>query len=103
MLFGILVFAAIIFFITHVLLLLSSFSRKKLLAKRYYYSHFTLWLTGIVVFILASVYQGTQRSGFLDFFNTSFSRIMILCFTLFLSVLAHLVVRLLVLPIIRRS
>ncbi|QHS55965.1 hypothetical protein GWR56_10615 [Mucilaginibacter sp. 14171R-50] len=100
--FQILITAASVLFALHVILLLGSFSRKKVLAKRYFYSHVSLWLAGIAVFALATICHGTQRSGFLDFFDTTFRRIMILGFTLFLSAVAHVIVRLLVLPIIRR-
>jgi len=102
-LFNILIAAAIILFVSHVALLLASFQKAQLVSTRYFYSHLTLWLTGGLVFVLALLYSGAGRSGFLDYFDTPFKKGMILVFTLALSLVAHSIVRLLVLPLLRKN
>ncbi|WP_183557528.1 hypothetical protein [Mucilaginibacter sp. SP1R1] len=98
-----LVIAAIFFFITHVALLVASFTGSKFASSRYFYSHLTLWLTGIIIFVLAIAYSGTNQSQFLDYFNTTLRRVMILVATVALSLVAHSIVTLLVLPLIRKN
>lgn len=90
-------------FIAHVVLLLASFSRSGFSNRRYFYSHLTLWLTGLSVFFLAFKFSGTHASGFLDYFNTPSKLAMILGFTLVLSVIAHGVVKGLVLPALQKK
>jgi len=102
-LFYMLISAAVILFISHVALLLVSFKRSQLIRSRYFYSHLTLWLTGALIFILAILYSGSDRSGFLDYFDTALKKGMILAFTLALSLVAHAIVRLLVLPLLRKN
>jgi len=97
-----LILVAVIFFITHVVLLLTAFPQSTLARKRYFYSHVTLWITGFIVFALALLYAGSGRSGFLDYFNTPIKMGMIIIFTFTLSLLAHLIVRFLVLPLLER-
>jgi hypothetical protein len=92
---------AAIFFITHVVLLLLSFPQSQLAQRRYFYSHLTLWLTGLVVFILAWFYNG--ESGMLAYFDTPLKKSMILVFTLALSAVAHSIVRLVVLPLLSKN
>lgn len=101
--FYLLIIAAAAFFIAHVVLLLASFNGSKLQSRRYFYSHLTLWITGTVVFVLAILYSGSNQSGFLDYFNTPFKKAMILVFTFALSFVAHTIVRMLVLPMLRKS
>ena len=101
--FYLLFIAAAILFIAHVALLFTSFPQSRLLPKRYFYSHLTLWLTGGSVFILALLYNGSGRSAFLDYFNSPLKLRMILVFTFALSLVAHSIVRLLVLPMMRES
>jgi len=48
------------------------------------------------------LYAGSGRSGFLDYFNTPIKMGMIIIFTFTLSLLAHLIVRFLVLPLLER-
>ena len=98
-----LIIIAIVFFITHVALLFTSFPKSELAGKRYFYSHLTLWLTGLAVFTLAVLYAGSGQSAFLDYFDTPFKKAMILVFTFALSLTAHLLVRLLVLPLMRKN
>jgi hypothetical protein len=98
-----LVAIAAIFFITHVVLLLLSFPQSQLAQRRYFYSHLTLWLTGLVVFILACFYSGIDGSGMLAYFDTPFKKSMILVFTLALSAVAHGIVRFVVLPLMHKN
>lgn len=89
---------AVVLFVAHVVLLLASFRRSGFSNRNYFYSHFTLWLTGVCVFLLAWQYRGQGISGFLDYFNTIDRLLIILAFTAALSLVAHLIVRYLVLP-----
>jgi hypothetical protein len=98
-----LIIGAVIFFIAHVVLLLLSFSKSALISKRYFYSHLTLWITGVLVFSLALLYQGTGRSAFLDYFDNTTKKTMILVFTLGLSLVAHILVTRLILPAMRKT
>jgi hypothetical protein len=101
--FYLLIIAAAAFFIAHVFLLLASFSGSHLVKKRYFYSHLTLWITGLVVFAMALLYSGSNQSGFLDYFDTPFKKAMILVATFALSFVAHAIVRYLVLPLMNKS
>jgi len=101
--FYLLIVAAIIFFLTHVILLFTAFPKSKLASTRYFYSHLTLWLTGVIIFVLAILYSGSGQSHFLDYFNSPAKKGMILVFTLALSLTAHAIVRLIVIPLMRRS
>jgi hypothetical protein len=101
--FYLLVAAAIIFFIAHVALLLASFPSSGFVTSRYFFSHLTLWITGIVVFVLAQLYSGSNQSGFLNYFDTPFKKGMILVVTLALSLVAHSIVRFLVLPMLKKA
>jgi len=98
-----LIFGALFLFITHVALLLASFPKSQLASSRYFYSHLTLWLTGAFVFVLALLYSGSGRSAFLDYFDTSLKKALILVFTFALSLVAHTIVKLLVLPLLRKN
>ncbi len=90
-------------FLAHVILLFTAFPNAQLAQQRYFYSHLTLWLTGGVVFILALVYAGTGQSSFFDYFDSPLKKGMILMFTVALSLVAHTIVRLVVLPLMRKS
>lgn len=98
----ILTFAACSFFVAHLVLLLISFPKSELVQKRYFYSHLTLWITGILVFAMSVLYSGNGQSSFLDFFDSTFKTAMILVFTVALSTLAHLVVKFLIVPALRK-
>jgi len=100
--FYLLIAVAAALFIAHVTLLLLAFPKSQLAGTRYFYSHLTLWLTGLIVFILALLYSGSGRSAFLDYFNSFPKQVMILAFTLALSLVAHTIVRLLVLPLLSK-
>ncbi|HEY4338211.1 MAG TPA: hypothetical protein VGM89_20025 [Puia sp.] len=93
---------AVLFFILHVGYLLASFPGGGFNKKRYFISHLTLWLTGLLVFLLATLFAGKGVSAFLDYFDTTTKRLMILAAAAALSLIAHIIVRWLVLPT-RRS
>jgi len=85
-------------FIAHVLLLFTSFPEKGFQSTRYFYSHLTLWLTGVTVLVLAILYAGNGLSVVLDFFDTPLRKAMILVVVTVLSLTAHTIVKTLVLP-----
>ncbi|MET1055813.1 MAG: hypothetical protein ABWY16_10940 [Pedobacter sp.] len=99
----ILILGSALFFIAHVALLFTAFPKSELARKRYFYSHLTLWITGVLVFSLAMLYSGSGRSNFLDYFDTTFRKLMILVFTLALSFVAHLIVTRLVVPLLQKG
>lgn len=99
----ILISVAVILFIAHVILLFTSFSNAGIIPSRYFYSHLTLWLTGLSVFALVALYSGTNRSAFLDYFDTWMRKSYIVLFTFGLSLVAHAIVTFLVLPLLRKS
>ncbi|WP_158799246.1 hypothetical protein [Pedobacter sp. L105] len=101
--FYILILASIIFFIAHVALLFTAFPQSKLARKRYFYSHLTLWITGLFVFALALLYSGSGRSAFLDYFDSTTKKVMILVFTAALSLVAHSIVIWVVVPMLRNN
>ena len=90
-------------FLAHVILLFTAFPKSQLAQKRYFYSHLTLWLTGLTVFTLAVLSSGKGESTFLDYFNTPIKKGMIIVFTLALSFVAHTIVRMLILPIMNKG
>jgi len=78
-------------FLTHVGLLIASFGRTRFYHNRYFYSHITLWATGLMTFLLAVLYGGGHLSTFVDYFDTPVKKGSILLVTLFLSLLAHII------------
>ena len=94
--------AASVFFIAHVSLLLSSFGKGRFYSVRYFLSHVTLWVTGFLVFFLALLFQGKGISPFLDYFDTPVKKGMILVGAAFLSLVAHSIIKYMVLPARRR-
>ena len=101
--FYILISVAVIFFIAHVALLLTAFPKSELARTRYFYSHLTLWITGIIVFIIALLYSGSGRSSFLDYFDSTTKKVMILVCTAAISLVAHSIVKLLVMRMLGRN
>lgn len=95
--------AAAGFFLAHVILLFTAFPNSQLERQRYFYSHLTLWLTGITVFILSLLCSGTGHSAFLDYFDSPVKKGMIIAFTLALSLVAHTIVRSVVLPLMSKN
>lgn len=85
-------------FVAHVILLFTSFPAKGFKNARYFYSHLTLWLTGITVFALTMLYAGGGQSVLLDYFDTPLKKVLILVVATVLSVIAHMIVKTLVLP-----
>ena len=90
--------AAAVFFLAHVFLLFTSFGRERYSKLKYLWSHLTLWICGILVFTLTSLYAGTGESAIVDVFDTPVKRWLILVVTAALSIVAHTIVRRLVLP-----
>lgn len=101
--FYLLIATALILFIAHVVLLIASFTGPQFASSRYFYSHLTLWFTGITVYILAMLYSGKHRSGFLDYFDTPLRLAMIIAFTFSLSLVAHGIVKFIVLPLVHKN
>lgn len=89
---------ALLFFLAHVGLLFTSFGRENYRKGRYFYSHLTLWICGGILYILARLYAGKGESNLLDVFDTPGKQALILVVIVALSLTAHTVVRLLVLP-----
>jgi hypothetical protein len=97
-LFAILAVLAIVFFVAHVFLLFTSFGEKGFQKRKYFWSHATLWICGVIVFAMASLFAGQGVSAIADVFDTPIKRMLILAVVAALSLVAHTVVRLLVLP-----
>ena len=90
-------------FLAHVILLFTAFPNSQLARQRYFFSHLTLWLTGVTIFILALLCSGTGHSAFLDYFDSPIKKGMIITFTLALSLVAHTIVRFVVLPLMSKN
>lgn len=89
---------ALVFFLAHVFLLFTSFGKNGYQKRRYFYSHLTLWISGVLLFVLAWLYAGKQASPLLDVFDTPEKKIMIIGAVLLLSFAAHTIIRFLILP-----
>lgn len=85
-------------FVLHVCLLLTSFKSTGIRKGRYFFSHFTLWLAGLLLCLIAWLYGGKGISPTLDVFASFNARVYIIVTTLALSLVAHAVVRLFVMP-----
>lgn len=90
--------AAALFFLAHVFLLFTSFGKDSYNKTKYLWSHLTLWICGILVFTLTTLYAGTGESAIADVFDTPVKRWLIPVITVALSLVAHTIVRYLVLP-----
>lgn len=97
-LFATLAMLAAVFFVAHVVLLFTSFPVTGFLKQRYFWSHATLWVFGIIVFLMATLFAGQGLSAVADVFDTPAKRLIILAIVAIVSLIAHTVVRLLVLP-----
>jgi hypothetical protein len=95
--------AAVIFFLAHVILLFTAFPKSKLAPQRYFYSHLTLWITGVIVFLLALFFSGSGQSSFIDYFDTTLKKTMILVFTASLSLVANAIVKLAIVPLLQKN
>lgn len=89
---------ALFFFVAHVILLFTSFGKNGYQKRRYFYSHLTLWITGVILFALAAMYAGKQVSPILDVFDTIGKQVLILAAVVVLSLTAHTIVRYLIMP-----
>ena len=89
---------AVAFFVAHVILLFTSFGKNGYQRLRYFYSHLTLWISGALLFLVASLYSGKQVSPVADVFDTPGKQVLILGVVVVLSLVAHTIVRLLVIP-----
>lgn len=89
---------ALLFFIAHVFLLFTSFGKNGYQKTRYFYSHLTLWICGVIAFLMAAMYTGKGVSDILDVFDTRGKQVLILVGVMVLSLVAHTIVKLLVMP-----
>lgn len=89
---------ALVFFVAHVILLFTSFGKNGYQKKRYFYSHLTLWITGVLLFVMAALYAGKEVSPVLDVFDTIGKQALILAAVVVLSLTAHTICRYLVIP-----
>lgn len=81
-------------FLLHVVFLFGSFGTGgRFNRRRYFYSHLTLWITGLLLFILVTTFQGQHAAAMIDYFDTAGRRLMILIGVVALSLLAHIIVR----------
>lgn len=90
-------------FISHVLLLFTSFGSGGVKKTRYFLSHLTLWLTGAFGYLVAVLYAGKGISPVIDVFDTTGKQVMIPLVAFALSLIAHSIVRMFVLPQYRRA
>ena len=90
--------AAALFFVAHVLLLFTSFGKYDYSRKKYRWSHITLWICAILLFIAVNQYAGKGVSPVADVFDTPVKQWLILVVALVLSAAAHIIVKLLVMP-----
>ncbi len=93
-----LLFAAVLFFVAHLILIFTSFGKRGYHPYKYFWSHGTLWLAGILVSILLFNYSGKGVSSMADVFDTPFKKILPVLVAFALSLIAHAVVKFLVLP-----
>lgn len=89
---------AAIFFVAHVLLLFTSFGKAGYSRKKYLWSHITLWICGILLLVSAQLYAGKGVSPILDVFDTRAKQLLIPGVVIVLSIAAHTIVKLLVMP-----
>jgi hypothetical protein len=93
-----LMLGAAVFFAAHVFLLFTSFGRSGYNGKRYLWSHLTLWICGTLLFTGVSLYAGTGESPIADAFDTRVKQTLIPVVILALSAVAHVIVKLFVMP-----
>lgn len=81
-----------LFFLSHVCLLaVSIFGRFH--DRRYFWSHGTLWICGVLLFLAAVLFAGQGKSDFLDYFDTPLKKAMILVVPFVLSSIVHGIVK----------
>jgi hypothetical protein len=89
---------AAVFFVAHVALLFTSFGKNGFQKKKYFWSHLTLWITGIIAYLITVLYAGKGINQTVDLFDTGGKQALLLLVTVVLSVVAHTVVKLFILP-----
>lgn len=89
---------AVAFFVTHVLLIFTSFGKKGYHPRKYLWSHITLWIAGVLVTVFLWQNSGQPSSGIGETFNTPLKRFFPILLAFGLSVIAHIIVRLFILP-----
>lgn len=90
-------------FIAHVLMLFTSFGAGGVKKKRYFLSHLTLWITGALGYVIAWQFAGKDVSPVIDVFDTPFKQFLIIVLAFALSLIAHSIVRMFVLPQYKRA
>lgn len=90
-------------FLSHVLMLFTSFGAGGVRKRRYFLSHLTLWLTGAFGYLIAVLYAGKGVSPVIDVFDTPGKQVLLLVIAFGLSLVAHSIVRLFVLPQYKRA
>jgi len=90
-------------FLAHVILLFTSFGAGGVKRTRYFLSHLTLWLTGAFAYLTALLYAGKNISAVIDMFDTPGKQLLLLVVAFGLSLVAHSIVKLFVLPQHKRA
>ncbi|WP_276481065.1 hypothetical protein [Paraflavitalea pollutisoli] len=90
-------------FLSHVIMLFTSFGGGGVKKTRYFLSHLTLWLTGAFGYLIAVLYAGKGESSIIDIFDTPFKQVLLIVVAFALSLIAHSIVRLFVLPQHKRA
>ncbi|MBC8035213.1 MAG: hypothetical protein H7Y03_13770 [Chitinophagaceae bacterium] len=98
-----LLLASLGFFIAHILLIFTSFGKKGYQPQKYFWSHSTLWLAGIILSIALWKYSGKQEAVAINAFDTPFKKTLPVIVAFTLSLIAHLVVKFLVLPTLTQN
>ncbi|MBV8252151.1 MAG: hypothetical protein JO154_06040 [Chitinophaga sp.] len=88
----------LLFFVAHVLLLFTAFGKNGMKKTQYLWSHITLWIAGGLACLITILFAGKQVSPVVDVFNTPAKSLLLVVLAFVLSLIAHTVVRKLVLP-----
>ncbi|WP_160718123.1 hypothetical protein [Chitinophaga solisilvae] len=89
---------AALFFVAHVYLLFTSFGKAGFQKKKYLWSHITLWITGALACIITLIFAGKSVSSVIDVFDTPVKSSLLIVLAFALSLIAHSIVKMLVLP-----
>ncbi|WP_148707208.1 hypothetical protein [Chitinophaga skermanii] len=65
---------------------------------KYFWSHATLWICGIIAFAITWFFAGKGESSTVDLFDSTTKKVAILILVAVLSLVAHSIVKLLVMP-----
>ncbi|NIG55170.1 hypothetical protein [Chitinophaga sp. Cy-1792] len=85
-------------FVAHVFLLFTAFNKSGVNKGKYLWSHITLWLAGILACVITLMFAGKGVSSLVDVFDTPVKSGMLIVLAFALSLIAHTVVRKLVMP-----